>query len=433
VSLTTLGLALVILACRDITGPLPFGRRTALFPAGPVVVSPADMHGWAFIDEPAPQYDSPLIVEEPAPFDGCVHHIACMVSGPGVPPSGSGSAQLTTSGGTDGKALTVQAYAGTRLDAITELRYSTYRQSGDSGSHFAISLQLDVDYDLNDQQTPWPQGRLVFQPVQATSGAWQSWDAKAGLWWGTVADVFKGGVKVTNPCVQASPCTWAQFLAAFPNIGVANAGVGAATGAVVLKAGAGWMSFIGNVDALAIGVNGTTTTFDFEPQSAPTVPVLPPDSVPADLADSTKWVSGEPHYAGTILRDILVLVFRPGTTQAARQSAIDLVNGTVVGGHPVPGGEGVYLVRVPTNGTIEPLFQAIAVLKSLPQVSIAMPDEIIISAPTYRRPIDGVGEKKADWRLNPDSAFGNEYCETTHVDIFAAGGMTLVLFDNADS
>ena len=110
------------------------------------------------------------------------------------------------------------------------------------------------------------------------------------------------------------------------------------------------------------------------------VPATPPDSVPADLGDSTKWVSGGSHYGGTILRDIIVLVFRRGTSQAERQSAIDLVRGSVAGGHPLPQGEGIYLVRVPTDGTIEPLFKAIAALRALPQVSIAMPDEIIFGS-----------------------------------------------------
>ena len=77
------------------------------------------------------------------------------------------------------------------------------------------------------------------------------------------------------------------------------------------------------------------------------VPATPPDSVPADLGDSTKWVSGGSHYGGTILRDIIVLVFRRGTSQAERQSAIDLVHGSVAGGHPLPQGEGIRERRRP--------------------------------------------------------------------------------------
>jgi hypothetical protein len=49
--------ALAALACREVTGPFPFGRRTDLFPAGPLVVSAADMHGWAFADDTRGQGD----------------------------------------------------------------------------------------------------------------------------------------------------------------------------------------------------------------------------------------------------------------------------------------------------------------------------------------------------------------------------------------
>src|SRR6476469_6993789 len=89
----------------------------------------------------------------------------------------------------DGKALVLKDYAGTRFDAITELRYSTFRQSVDSGRNLAIALQVNADYDLTDQSVGY-QGRLVYEPYQAAPGTvvdttWQSWDAKAGKWWGT--------------------------------------------------------------------------------------------------------------------------------------------------------------------------------------------------------------------------------------------------------
>lgn len=107
------------------------------------------------------------------------------------------------------------------------------------------------------------------------------------------------------------------------------------------------------------------------------MPAIPPDSVPSDIADSTKWVSGEPHYAGTIRRDILILQFRPGTSQADRQAAVDLVHGVVAGGRRFSATDGLYLIRIPTDGTIDPLFKAIAALKALPHVSIAMPEQIL--------------------------------------------------------
>jgi hypothetical protein len=394
-SLSALTIALAGFACRDIMAPhgpeIPSARRS-LGP-GIIVVSPSDMHGWSFINDQTGGV--------------CADSTVCrLMTGPAPAPLGTGSAEVTTALSTDGVGLALQGYQGTRLDAITELSYSSYRQTTDAGNNLAIALQFNVDFDLTDPAVGY-QGRLVFEPYQGNGGGvpqntWQTWDAKAGKWWATKSAVPVSGVLTNNSCVQATPCTWAQLLAAFP-----NAGLHATYGAVILKAGSGWQSFRGNVDNLRIGVNGSATVFDFELQSRQPVPMSPPDSEPSDLRDSTKWVSGEPRYAGFILRDILVLMFRPGTTQADRQAAIDLVNGTVVGGYPVPNTESAYLIRVPSDSTLEPLFQAISKLRELPQVSIAMPDEILIDAPTYRRPTDGSGEKKADWRLNPDSAFGN--------------------------
>ena len=110
------------------------------------------------------------------------------------------------------------------------------------------------------------------------SGTWKTWDAKAGKWWGTRASVMRNGVATANPCVQATPCTWAALLSAFPNVGVH-----ATYGAVVLKAGSGWANFRGNIDQFTIGVGGANTTFDFEAVSP--VPASPPDSISREMWD----------------------------------------------------------------------------------------------------------------------------------------------------
>jgi hypothetical protein len=49
-----------------------------------------------------------------------------------------------------------------------------------------------------------------------------------------------------------------------------NAGIHSAFGAVLFKAGSGWLAgFDGNVDAFTIGVGGSDTTYDFEPVLSP--------------------------------------------------------------------------------------------------------------------------------------------------------------------
>ncbi|MCY7378155.1 MAG: hypothetical protein LH467_02310 [Gemmatimonadaceae bacterium] len=377
---TALALIVTILACRDITSPTggrdPGSSSHLLNPSGSVVVSPADMHGWAFYND----QNGTL----------CADSAVCrLVEGPGGPPSGVGSAELATTVASDGLALIRKDYAGTRFDAITTLEYSTYRQSVDSGNNLAIAFQVNADYDLNDAVTGW-QGRLVFEPYQgnggnAVQGIWQRWDAKAGKWWGTKASVPKAGIIAANPCVQATPCTWTQLLAAYPNVGVHGT-----YGAVILKAGSGWPSFRGNVDLLTIGTAIGSTSFDFELTSMVAVPSVPPDSLPSDYSDTTKAVSGGRFVAGMILPDILVLGFKRNTPQADRQSAIALVKGVVVGGRKRPDGDGLYLVRVPVNGTLDSLFQAIQRLRQLPQVSTVTPEVIFTDLPTYLRPNDGV-------------------------------------------
>jgi hypothetical protein len=395
VSLTTLGLALVILACRDLSSPLdaPASANQLLNESGPVTVWPGAMHGWSFYND---QNDT-----------ACTDSNVCrMVEGPAGRPLGSGSAFLSTPASSDGKALVLKDYAGTRFDAITELKYSTFRQSEDAGRNLAIALQVNADYDLGDQSVGY-QGRLVYEPYQAAPGTvldttWQSWDAKAGKWWGTKASVPKGSVLVANPCVQATPCTWAQLLAAFPNVGIHST-----YGAVVLKAGSSWPGFRGNVDALSIGINGATTTFDFELTAA--VSILPPDSVPRALFDSLGTVMAavpgiEP---GPYRRDIVVVRFEPGTPLAVRAALLDSISGRVVGGEMDPDGQsGIYFVRI-SGGTFDALVGAVTIMQRQPQVAYASwwglfePDN-----QSYRRPNDGAGWKKSDWKLDPTAPDG---------------------------
>lgn len=209
-----------------------------------VVVTPADMNGWGFFTETG------------SPTGG-------FVSGPGTAPVGNGSAHFVVSTTDDRILLGTLAYAGTRLDAIDDLAYSTYRSSG--GSAHALALQFDIDTNLTDLDEGW-QGRLVYEPYYThavSTGAWQTWDpqddAGTGNWWFS-------GAPGNATCSIGNPCTWTEVLTAFPDAGIRDAG---GTGAVFFKAGGGWTGFDGNVDAFTISViGGDATTFDFEPYLA---------------------------------------------------------------------------------------------------------------------------------------------------------------------
>lgn len=121
------------------------------------------------------------------------------------------------------------------------------------------------------------------------------------------------------------------------------------------------------------------------------VPELPPDSVPSGaLADSIFAPENrisDPRLGSRVPRDIVFLSFVPDATQEQRQEAIDLVGGRVVGGVPVHPGAW-YIVRIPSDGTAEPLVQAIRALEGLPTVRAATPHPTGV-VPAYRRP-DGV-------------------------------------------
>jgi len=114
-----------------------------------------------------------------------------------------------------------------------------------------------------------------------------------------------------------------------------------------------------------------------EPRCA-TVPASPPDSLPVEYETLSDTMSGGNHWAGVVLRQIVVVLFRRGTAQPLKQAAICSVRGVVVGGRPFHGEDGICLVRVPTDPTGELLWRAIGGLKKLPSVAIAMPEEVLM-------------------------------------------------------
>ena len=134
--------------------------------ADTVIVSPLDMHGWAFVNDQA---------GGPCGAPSCE-----MVNGPANPPAGTGSAHFVITAITQGNILAAALRQGTRFDHITKLTYSTYTAS--AVGPLAIALQFNVDYDLTDTNTSY-QGRIVYEPYNNGAVAlntWQNWDAING-------------------------------------------------------------------------------------------------------------------------------------------------------------------------------------------------------------------------------------------------------------
>jgi hypothetical protein len=203
------------------------------------------------------------------------------VSGPGTPPSGStGSYQLTVQQPGGGLFYT-QQYAGTRLDHLAGLKYSTYVVS--SALPVTATMQFDFDNDMAVVAGSYG-GRAVFDPgllgAVIVPGTWQTWDPMTQkAWWGS-------GTPGTRPlnlvCTQAAPCTFAQILAAFPNGGVLSDQFAGFFG---FKLGNGGGPSQVSVDSFSIGTAGPAgpvTQYNF----APGLPGPPPLSNIPTLGDA---------------------------------------------------------------------------------------------------------------------------------------------------
>jgi hypothetical protein len=230
--------------------------------AAQVYITPSTP-GWAFVEE--------------TPTGS-----GAFVSGPGAPPSGSpGSLQLSV-GNPGAELFYTQQYAGLALSQLGGLKYSTYVVS--SALPVTATLQFDFDNDLTAPTVTYG-GRAVFDPSRligaVTPGVWQVWDPMTQrAWWGS-------GTPGTRPlnslCTQASPCTLAQIITAFPNGGVL---LDLFAGAFGFKLGNGGGPSQVSIDSFTIGTAGPAgpvTQYNFAP-AAPPPPA--PVTVPT-LADST--------------------------------------------------------------------------------------------------------------------------------------------------
>jgi hypothetical protein len=154
---------------------------------------------------------------------------------------------------------------------------------------------------------------------------------------------------------------------------------------------------------LAIHVSSNTTVFQIPlravAQAVPPVSTIPPDTIP-------KWVHADSNFvAGGAVRNLLVVIFRQGTSAAKRQVVIDSVDGLVVGGRHLAsrGGDGFYYIWVPNASTEKAIRALAAKIRRLPQVEGAAPE--MPAFPAYLRPSDGTGWQA--WQNGRDN-YGSE-------------------------
>lgn len=104
-------------------------------------------------------------------------------------------------------------------------------------------------------------------------------------------------------------------------------------------------------------------------QVTATVPEEIPDTLPADLKSRVDPRTGVP-------ADYVAVMFRRGTPVYEKTRVVSLVSGHVTGGRRFREESllgGYYLVKIPTDGTLNPVFRACDTLNLEPSVVSAIP------------------------------------------------------------
>ncbi|MEO8909959.1 MAG: hypothetical protein ABI408_06990 [Gemmatimonadaceae bacterium] len=181
------------------------------------------------------------------------------VSGPGHPPLGVGSFELGTVLPTDKGTLFNYDHVGTRLADISRLGYSTWRDPASTAPAVQLpSMNIEIDY--NGPNVAGGYSSLVFEPVYnpdqgaIQSGVWQTWNGIPGIWWSTH--------EINGVCATTCYVPWSTIVANNPDATI--------LGGFGVNQGSGTGGLVAAADALIIGTNGNTWTYNFEPFRTPT-------------------------------------------------------------------------------------------------------------------------------------------------------------------
>jgi hypothetical protein len=219
-----------------------------------LTVTPTNLYGW-----------SPRVTDSSGSTGGNPTGVAQFVTGPGTPPLGIGSVNLATGDGATGGDGSAQfdntGYAGVLLSSITALSYSTYVTENNGQQLPYLNLVLsngDKLYFEPPYQTPSTGNPALPNQGATALNTWQTWNAFTGGWY---SDNGPG-----------TPGTGVVSLAAYelahPGVTIENQG--SALAGIRLNVGFGDPTdqFNGYVDNFTIGINGSNTTYNFEPAAA---------------------------------------------------------------------------------------------------------------------------------------------------------------------
>ena len=187
------------------------------------------------------------------------------VSGPGNPPMGVGSFEMTTVLTTDKGTLFNYDHVGTRLADIGAISYATYRDPASTADPVQLpSINIEIDKN-GGAFLPGDYATLVFEPIYNVpasaihSGEWQTWNGIPGIWWTTRAINGPGGTTCAPVTCYIS---WADIVANNPDATI--------LGGFGINQGSGSTGLIAATDALSISASGDTWTYNFEPFRSPT-------------------------------------------------------------------------------------------------------------------------------------------------------------------
>ncbi len=197
--------------------------------------------------------------------EGINNTLGSFVKGPGTPPSGVGSAQISTSGLSRPNLATYQ-FSGTPLASINELKFSTYNPSAGNPGSPNRSGYLHFNVDFNGTDT-W-QRRLVYVPSAngtVVQDSWQEWDAynNGSALWSYSGGTWPAGIGEPGTTPGTTAKSWSTILSTYPGvrIRVTDSFLGIRVGEPYSD------GYTENIDKFVFGTASATTVFDFEPEA----------------------------------------------------------------------------------------------------------------------------------------------------------------------
>lgn len=207
--------------------------------------------------------------------------LGSFVPGPGTPPAGSDSVEISVSG-TERRNLATYQFSGTPLEDITELGYSTYNPSAGNGgsANRSAYLQFNVDFDGSDS---W-QRRLLFLPADngdIEQDEWQDWDAldEGDALWRYSGPTWPGTV-ISGSTAR----TWDDILTSYEGvrIRVSDSWLGMRVGEPYAN------GYTENIDRVVFGTADGTTIFDFEIEPPAVTPITIRDCMQGGWQELTR-------------------------------------------------------------------------------------------------------------------------------------------------